>query len=39
MKPPHSFSDVAQKAVSVINLASVAAVESGPRRSVDEDSE
>jgi uncharacterized protein YcbX len=27
MKPPHSFSDVAQKAVSIINLASVAAVE------------
>ena len=27
MKPPHSFSDVAQKAVSLINLASVAAVE------------
>jgi uncharacterized protein YcbX len=26
MKPPHSFSDVAQKAVSIINLASVAAV-------------
>jgi uncharacterized protein YcbX len=27
MKPPHSFSDVAQRAVSIINLASVAAVE------------
>jgi uncharacterized protein YcbX len=27
MKPGHSFSDVAQKAVSIINLASVAAVE------------
>jgi uncharacterized protein len=26
MKPPHSFSDVAQKAVSIINLASVAAI-------------
>jgi uncharacterized protein YcbX len=27
MKPGHSFSDVAQKAVSIVNLASVAAVE------------
>jgi hypothetical protein len=27
MKPPHSFSDVAQRVVSIINLASVAAVE------------
>jgi len=35
MKPPHSFSDVAQKAVSVINLASVAAVESAVGTPVD----
>ena len=35
MKPPHSFSDVAQKAVSVINLASVAAVEAAVGAPVD----
>jgi uncharacterized protein YcbX len=35
MKPPHSFSDVAQKAVSVINLASVAAVENAVGAPVD----
>ena len=35
MKPPHSFSDVAQKAVSIINLASVAAVENAVGAPVD----
>ena len=35
MKPPHSFSDVAQKAVSIINLASVAAVEGAVGAPVD----
>ena len=35
MKPPHSFSDVAQKAVSIINLASVAAVEDAVGAPVD----
>jgi uncharacterized protein YcbX len=35
MKPPHSFSDVAQKVVSIINLASVAAVESAAGAPVD----
>ena len=35
MKPPHSFSDVAQKVVSVINLASVAAVEEAVGKPVD----
>ena len=35
MKPPHSFSDVAQKVVSIINLASVAAVEGAVGAPVD----
>jgi uncharacterized protein YcbX len=35
MKPPHSFSDVAQRVVSVINLASVAAVENAVGAPVD----
>src|SRR5258705_577055 len=35
MKPPHSFSDVAQRAVSIINLASVAAVEDAVGAPVD----
>lgn len=35
MKPPHSFSDVAQKAVSMINLASVAAIEAAVGAPVD----
>jgi uncharacterized protein len=35
MKPPHSFSDVAQKAVSIINLASVAEVENAIGAPVD----
>ncbi|HET7679717.1 MAG TPA: MOSC domain-containing protein [Xanthobacteraceae bacterium] len=35
MKPPHSFSDVAQRAVSIINLASVAAVEAAVGAPVD----
>ena len=35
MKPPHSFSDVAQKVVSIINLASVAAVENAVGAPVD----
>ena len=35
MKPPHSFSDVAQRVVSIINLASVAAVEDAVGAPVD----
>jgi uncharacterized protein YcbX len=35
MKPPHSFSDVSQKVVSIINLASVAAVEDAAGAPVD----
>jgi Uncharacterized Fe-S protein len=35
MKPPHSFSDVAQRAVSIINLASVAEVENAVGAPVD----
>lgn len=35
MKPPHSFSDVAQRVVSIINLASVAAVENAVGAPVD----
>jgi uncharacterized protein YcbX len=35
MKPGHSFSDVAQKVVSIINLASVAAVENAVGAPVD----
>jgi uncharacterized protein len=35
MKPPHSFSDVAQRVVSIINLASVAAIEGAVGAPVD----
>jgi uncharacterized protein YcbX len=35
MKPPHSFSDVAQRAVSIINLGSVAALEAAVGAPVD----
>lgn len=35
MKPPHSFSDVSQRVVSIINLASVAAVENAVGAPVD----
>jgi uncharacterized protein YcbX len=35
MKPPHSFSDVSQRVVSIINLASVSAVENAVGAPVD----
>jgi uncharacterized protein len=35
MKPPHSFSDVAQRVVSIINLASVAAIEDAVGAPID----
>jgi uncharacterized protein YcbX len=35
MKPPHSFSDVALRAVSIINLASVAALETAVGAPID----